>query len=244
MSLRREAREKSITRFRDKGYAEVHRVVAKTDRAALFTLSPIEDVFFPANCLSDVQTSPYYFQVIYYPVKDLRAKCSEQVPAYDRWDKKWVEYAEKYLVGKDSAGLIFDARPVASDYNGIINKLRDTVQVIHCFQKQTDEYGVMAVRETIFSCGYKIAYAKKGLSCYEHGMYPIEAAKLEETNKRLYDSRGLPEILEGCQNNYKLEVDANNDRNAWATFPPGLRMLAGNQPRAKSRPRWGDLRES
>ena len=208
-----------LEELRDEGKATVHRVTDKIDQGAIFTLSPIEDIFFPANTI-DVQTAPYYFQVIYYPVKDLRAKIE-----HDGWDPKFVKYCEEYLVGKDSLGLILDARPVASDYNGLVDKLKNTVQICHCFQKKTDKYGVMGVEETVFTGGYKKSFARKGLSDYEHGMYPVEAFKLEETSKRLYDSRGLPELLEGSQNNYKTEVDMNNDRNALATCPPRTRMV-------------------
>ena len=213
-----------LEELRDNGTATVHRVTDKVNQGAIYSLSPIEDVFFPANTINDIQLAPYYFQVIYYPVKDLRVKIET-----DGWDPNFVKYCEEILVGKDSAGLVLDARPVASDYNGLVDKLKNCVQVIHCFQKKTDKYGVMGVYETIFAAGYKVKFAKKGLSEYEHGLYPIEVLKLEETSKRLYDTRGIPEILEGPQNNFKTEIDMNNDRNALATCPPRLRMV-GRDP--------------
>ena len=124
--------------LRDKGKATVHRVTDKIDQGAIYTLSPIEDVFFAANTINDIQSAPYYFQIIYYPVKDLRQKVET-----DNWDPDFVDYCEENLVGKDTFGLILDARPVASDYNGLVDKLKNTVQICHCFQKKTDKYGIM-----------------------------------------------------------------------------------------------------
>jgi len=52
---------------------------------------------------------------------------------------------------RDSLGLILDARPVASDYNGLVDKLKNTVQICHCFQKKiSNRYPLIILITTVF----------------------------------------------------------------------------------------------
>lgn len=211
---------KMIRELREKGETVGHHVGYKVDRGAIFSLSPTEDIFFPKNT-TDAQQSPFYFQLMYYTVKDLRVK-----QECEGWKKEFVDYAEEHLVGVDSAGVYNNESASASQTSfNTVDKIANLVQVIHCFQKKADEYGVVGVYETVFSAGCKEHYAKDGLCDYEHGEYPIIVTKLEEVTKRLYDSRSLVELLAGGQWTYKLEVDMSNDRNSISTFPPRVRVI-------------------
>lgn len=221
-----------IVNLREEGEAEVYRVSLKVDRGALYTLSPVEDVFFPVSTGTDAQRAPYYFHLMYYPVKDLKAKV-----ASEKWNKAWVDFAKGNLVGQDCAGVFSGSTNFSSGSIQNIDKLKDTVQVIHLFQKKADKRGVIGVYETIFSPGNPNGFAKRSLSEYEHGQYPIEVTKLDVSSPRLYEGKAPVEMFEGLQNNYKLEVDMNNDRNQLATCPPILRMISRDTQAARFKPR-------
>lgn len=215
---------KIIQKLREEGQAEVQKISGVVDRPCVRSLSPRHDVIFPANT-TDYQLAPFYFEICHYSVKDLRS-----FVANNGWAKDWVDYAEENLVGKGPS-LAANEAESRSDLE-LINddRLKNSVFVVHFFQKIADEDGVIGVYETIFSPVYTEKHAKHGLIEHEIGMYPIVVQKLEEQSRLLYESRGLVELLAGYQFNYKLEVDMNNDRNSLATNPPIKRLINGLEP--------------
>ena len=215
-----------IRELRETGVTSVPVPVGVENRPSIRALAPDEDIFFPPYTV-DIQDAPYVFQVMHYTPTQLR----EMTLNHD-WDEKWVEYAIEHNRGDvtHDATRIQTVRNVttASDNDEII-------EVVYCYQRLVDEDGIPGIYCTIFhprntgiSEELKKPYAKHELLSYATGQYPFTVTKLEEWSKRLYETRGYPEIAKSFQDQLKVEIDAQIDRAA-LQFPP-LEYPAGRPP--------------
>jgi len=96
----------------------------------------------------------------------------------------------------------------------------ETIRILYCYQRLLDEDDVPGIYCTILHPDVPDLYAKHELLDYAHGKYPFVITKYEQTNKRLYSSRSIPEIGEPLQQVMKIETDALIDRQSLATLPP------------------------
>lgn len=198
-------------------YMEVNTPIV--DRAGLYALNPEEDIFFPTSTI-DIQNAPYGFQVMYYTAHELRQKVESE-----GWDSAFVEQCIAEFVGKDN---IFLAAGVRMDgTNNVWERLKNMVQLIHVWQKLTTKDGNVAIWETVIHPNTTERFGVHKLSPYNHGEYPFVVTKLEDYSKRLYESRGLPEVLKGTQDNIKAQFDAKIDRTNLTNLPPLLEVYTG-----------------
>ncbi len=210
-----------LKELRESGETSIPVSQGVESRPSIRALAPDEDVFFPPYTV-DVQDAPYVFQVMHYTPTQLREMVLNQ-----GWDEAWAEYVIEHSKG-DTEPL---SRPLAdlstaSDRN-------DIIEVVYAYQRLMDEDGVPGIYCTIFHPREGIenmpqAHAKHELLSYAHGQYPFVVTKLEEWSKRLYETRGYPEIAKGFQNQLKVEIDSQIDRAA-LQFPP-LEYPAGRPP--------------
>lgn len=208
-----------LAELRESGesYVEVNTPIV--DRAGIFSLNPEEDIFFPTSTI-DIQNAPYVFQVMYYSPQELRTKVETE-----GWDEKFVEQCIAEFVGKDN---IFLAAGVRMDgTNNVWERLKNMVQLIHVWQKLTTKEGSIAIWETVIHPNTTERFGVHRLSQFNHGEYPFVVTKLEDYSKRLYESRGLPEILKGTQDNIKAQFDAKIDRTNLTNLPPIIEVFTG-----------------
>ena len=211
-----------LRQLRTTGETSIPMAQGTENRPSIRALAPDEDIFFPPYTV-DIQDAPYVFQVMHYTPTQLREMVLNQ-----GWDDDWVEYVVEHSRGDTEPDRKASFQSVASDRD-------DIIEVVYAYQRLVDEDGVPGIYCTIFhpknsesSESLKQPYAKHELLSYAHGQYPFVVTKLEEWSKRLYETRGYPEIARGFQNQLKVEIDSQVDRAA-LQFPP-LEYPAGRPP--------------
>ena len=108
-----------------------------------------------------------------------------------------------------------------------VDQYAGLVRLITCYRKETDEDGVPICTTTIFSERAE-GWAKYDTNMYG-GTYPFVAITREHLSRRLFDSRGYPELLRDYQLAVKTEMDARRDRASMSTVPP-IAYQVGRRP--------------
>ena len=218
---RRKARS-MLRELRGSGETSIPVSTGTENRPSILALAPDEDIFFPPYTV-DVQDAPYVFQVMHYTPTQLREMVLNQ-----GWDSDWVEYIIEHSKGDTEP----DPHP---QLQTVTDTRNDIVEVVYAYQRLMDDDGVPGIYCTIFhpkntgiTDELSKPYAKHELLGYAHGKYPFTVTKLEQYSKRLYETRGYPEIARGFQNQLKVEIDSQIDRAA-LQFPP-LEYPAGRPP--------------
>lgn len=209
-----------LSELRTSGETSIPASQGMENRPSIRALAPDEDIFFPAYTV-DIQDAPYVFQVMHYTPTQLREMVLNQ-----GWDSEFVEH----IIENARGDLEPDPRPL---YQSVSDDRDDIIEVVYAYQRLVDEDGVPGIYCTVFhplsgDSELKKPYAKHELLSYAHGQYPFVVTKLEQWSKRLYETRGYPEIARGFQNQLKVEIDSQIDRAA-LQFPP-LEYPAGRPP--------------
>jgi len=140
----------------------------------------------------------------------------------DEWSEAFVDEAIK------TAGQSDDATNQGSDYlheEGYENDARldvdsHSIDIVWAYYRQIDERGNPRLMCTVFCPNVnaesdltpRSLYAKHGPVGYWHGKLPIIADQQERLNRRLLDSRGVPEIAGTWQDMIKAQCDMLVDR--------------------------------
>ena len=180
------------------------------NRPRIKALAPDEDVFWP-NYTIDPQEAPYVFHVLHMTPEQLRAKISSE-----GWDEEFVEKAMELAQYTQRDDTLYNVRQM----DEVIRDDDETIRILYCYQRLLDEDDVPGIYCTILHPDVPDLYAKHELLDYAHGKYPFVITKYEQTSKRLYSSRSIPEIGEPLQQVMKIETDALIDRQSLATLPP------------------------
>ena len=180
------------------------------NRPRLKALAPDEDVFWP-NYTIDPQEAPYVFHVLHMTPEQLRAKI-----ASEGWDEEFVEKAMELSQHTQRDDTLYNIRQM----DEVIRDDDETIRIVYCYQRLLDEDDIPGIYCTIMHPDVPDLYAKHELLDYAHGKYPFVITKYEQTSKRLYSSRSIPELGEPLQQVMKIETDAMIDRQSLATLPP------------------------
>jgi hypothetical protein len=180
------------------------------NRPRIKALAPDEDVFWP-NYTIDPQEAPYVFHVLHMTPEQLRAKISSE-----GWDEEFVEKAMELAQYTQRDDTLYNVRQM----DEVIRDDDETIRIVYCYQRLLDEDDIPGIYCTIMHPDVPDLYAKHELLDYAHGKYPFVITKYEQTSKRLYSSRSIPEIGEPLQQVMKIETDALIDRQSLATLPP------------------------
>ena len=215
---RRKAR-KMVNELRKNGVTQigVPNIIENKPIIKAYTMD--EDVFFQPNVI-DLQDAPYIFHRIYMTPEELRAKVVSE-----GWDEAWVEEAIKTTVGQQPDSI--NSNNTTSRNNGTQRTLTDNVldnnsgfiSVVYAYEKATTEDGVPGVFVTAMHPNIE-GWGWSQLLDYPKARYPFVAFPREYRTKRLLDSRGLPEICKGFQDEIKVQQDSRVDRTALSTCPP------------------------
>ena len=180
------------------------------NRPRLKALAPDEDVFWP-NYTIDPQEAPYVFHVLHMTPEQLRAK----IPS-EGWDEEFVEKAMQLAQNTQTDDTLHNIRQIDES----IRNDDETIRIVYCYQRLLDEDDIPGIYCTIMHPDVPELYAKHELLDYAHGKYPFVVTKYEQTSKRLYSSRSIPELGEPLQQVMKIETDSLIDRQSLATLPP------------------------
>ena len=218
MSKRRVKR--AVRELRMQGITEVAIPRNSVDCPIVNSCEPDGEVIFPSY-VTDPQRAPYIFWRTFYTAQELEKKVIS-----DGWDKKWVDNAIEKLKGVDS--MDFDTASERSRRRDLGDE-NDLICVIYAYQRLIDEEdGSEGIYCTAFHPTAE-GYAKHELlNGYDD--YPFIVTRLNDNQKRMYETTSLADNLRGPQWQVKTERDSRIDRASMATLPP-LMHPAGHPPK-------------
>ena len=230
-NIKRRKARKIVNDLRNKGEAKVGIPTVIHNRPAIKALSVGEDIVFPPNII-DLQDSPYIFHSEYMTPEQLRSKVLEE-----DWDEEWVEEVINKTVGQSSeynTSHNITRNNVSNNLsNGwTVDDASGFVRVTHGYEKALTEDGVIGVFITSFHPDVP-GWGMSKLLDYKPSRYPFVAFPREHRSNRLMDTRGVPELGKGAQDEIKVQQDSRVDRTQLVTCPPREHPL-GRKPMA-----WG-----
>ena len=213
---RREAR-KAVNELRKDGVTEVAVPTVIHNRPAVKALSIGDDIFFPPNVI-DLQDSPYIFHSEYMTPEQLRSKVAEE-----NWDEEWVDEVIKTTVGQSSEDTerrqtLNAEQNTSGTGEGSVDEASGFVRITHGYEKAIAENGVIGVFITSFHPDIP-KWGMSKLLDYKPSRYPFVAFPREYRSCRLMDTRGVPELGKGAQDEIKVQQDSRVDRTAMVTCP-------------------------
>jgi len=190
----------------------------RSNKPKLKALSCDEDIFFQPNII-DLQDAPYIFHRVYMTPEDLRAHVVK-----DDWDEDWVNEVIEKTVGQMpdtimSVNTTFQKKGTRrTQTETIIDNNSGYVSVVFAYEKATTEDGVPGVFITAMHPNIE-GWGMSKLLDYNHTQYPFVAFPREYRTQRLMDSRGLPELAKGFEDEIKVQQDSRVDRTNLSTCP-------------------------
>ena len=220
--VKKKGTAKRIVRdLREKGSAEFPLPYLRVNGPAIAAYRLFEDIFFPANTV-DFDRARCIF------VREWLAKTEvrERAITHEYSD----EFVDKLLEHEGQTGfpLIFN-RPegITGDYSGQLIRqsynpeiYRGLYEVITVYFKAVNDDGVPGIFALPFSKHVDIAAKDRELVDYAHGRYPFVFSSRESLTQRLWDSRGVPELMMTDQWAEKFLADSANDNISLTTVPP------------------------
>ncbi len=220
---RRKAR-KMVFELRNAGITKVGMPAIVHNRAVVKALSVDEDFFYQPNVI-DIQDAPYVFHAEYLTPEQLRAKVKT-----DGWNKEWVDTVIETTIGKSPEHHLNNINSAASIFENTlaIDVAKGFVRVVHGYEKATTEDGIPGVFITAFHPDVE-GWGMSGLLNYKPSRYPFVLFPREYRTRRLMDTKSVPELGKGHQDEIKIQMDSRADRTTLATIPPRYHQL-GRKP--------------
>ena len=222
---RRKAR-KMVNELRKTGETKVGVPEIIHNKPILKSYAMNDEIFFQPNVI-DIQDAPYIFHAVYMTPEQLRAKV-----VVEGWDKKWVDKVIRDTVGKTPEHVL-NTRTTwnvvqSHERENTIDVTAGFIRVVHAYEKATTEDGVPGVFVTAFHPDVP-GWGMSQLLDYKPARYPFVAFPREYRSNRLMDSRGIPEVGKGFQDEIKVQQDSRVDRTHLSTCPPRFHPL-GRKP--------------
>jgi len=215
-SISRRKARKMVTELRTKGETTIGEPVIEVNRPVIRAYSVDRDIYFPVGTTS-FQDTPYIFKVDWYTPEQLRRRIRS-----DGWDKGWVEHVIETCRGEYPDVDVSDQWEKTYPHD---RGYENMVKVVCAYWRGTDEDDIPAVYYTVFNPkvteNYEgKAYAIHNVLDYFPSRYPFVPFTRESINRRLLETRGIPEIAKGKQDEIKVQQDSRIDRTSLATCPP------------------------
>lgn len=212
--------KKAVSELRMMGVTEISIPRISVDCPIVQSCEPDGEVIFPSY-VTDPQRAPYVFWRTFYTPQELEKKV-----ATEGWDAEWVDDAIERLKGSDSLdNQTASERSQRRD----LGDEQDLIMVVYAYQRLIDEEdGSEGIYCTVFHPDTD-GYAKHELlNGYDD--YPFIVTRLNDNQKRMYETTSFADILRGPQWQIKTERDSRIDRTSMATLPP-LFHPAGQPPK-------------
>jgi len=213
---RRKAR-KAVNELRKEGVTKIAVPTVIHNRPAVKALAVGEDIVFPPNVIN-LQDSPYIFHSEYMTPEQLLSKVEE-----DGWDEEWVNEVITKTMGQSneyhtSTQTLNAVQNNSGTGEGTVDDASGFVRITHGYEKALTEDGVIGVFVTAFHPEVS-GWGMSGLLDYKPSRYPFVAFPREYRSDRLMDTRGVPELGKGAQDEIKVQQDSRVDRTAMTTCP-------------------------
>jgi len=221
-NLRKARVRKMVNELRKKGVTDIpgEKVIANRPAVRAYELG--RDLIVDSNIL-DLQSARAIYCAHFYTPERLR-----ELVVTEGFDSEFVDEVISSTEGDfpmhtDDNYLSY----LSGGWGQPVDQYAGLVRLITCYRKETDEDGVPICTTTIFSERAE-GWAKYDTNMYG-GTYPFVAITREHLSRRLFDSRGYPELLRDYQLAVKTEMDARRDRASMSTVPP-IEYQVGRRP--------------
>ena len=213
---------KMYKELRRDGVTEVPQTKVVTSRPTVRAYELGRDLIIVSN-IQDLQSARAIYCTHYLTPGQLMGKVKT-----DGYDKDFVEEIIENTTGNYenaydgfSEALLTGQNEAPDHYDGL-------VRLVTAYRKEIDEDGVPICCVTIFS-EHGEGYAKKYIMNVDQGSYPFVCITREQLTRRLFDSRGIPELLRSHSIAVKSEMDQRRDAASLMTCPP-LEYTIGRRP--------------
>ena len=213
---------KMYKELRRDGVTEVPQTKVVTSRPTVRAYELGRDLIIDSN-IQDLQSARAIYCTHYLTPEQLMGKVKT-----DGYDKDFVEEIIENTTGNYenaydgfSEALLTGQNEAPDHYDGL-------VRLVTAYRKEIDEDGVPICCVTIFS-EHGEGYAKKYIMNVDQGSYPFVCITREQLTRRLFDSRGIPELLRSHSIAVKSEMDQRRDAASLMTCPP-LEYTIGRRP--------------
>jgi hypothetical protein len=218
---------KVVRELRTNGSTRMACPYVAANNPQVVTLKPGEDVFFPVETV-DMDTARWVARLDWLPEVDVRAKVLTE-----GWDEGWVE---KVIASQPKGDGVLGVGLGLSATQGTLQHTADGTNyrdrrnlhpILWIYRRAVDAEGVEGIWCTVVSphiheqsaTGTQ-PYAKNELLNYAHGEFPFKVYRRERPERKIMESRGVPEIVLTWQNEKKAARDGMFDRNSLITVPP------------------------
>lgn len=214
-------RAKQVVRdLRENDTAEYPMPYVKLNQPALCAHRLCEDIFFPRNT-RDLKRSRYIFVREWVTAAELRERQISH-----EYKKEFVEavletqegysFVEEWLQQYAVTG---DTSLAAVSYYGR-HQHEGEYELLTIYYKASNDDNIPGIYYTTFNGGVDLPATDRELCDYPHGSYPHTWFAREVLTSRLWDSRGIPEILMTEQSAMKFLHDSFCDNAQIASMPP------------------------
>lgn len=205
-----------VKKLRKSGEAEFPQKYLKENRPTLRALRLFDDVFFPSNT-TDFQKQRCFFLREWLAEWELRER------------EVSMEYSEEFILEvlkhEGQSGVpLYKRDPIQGDFAVARQESKETFkglyEVFTVFFKAVNDDAIPAVYTMPFHHAVDFAAKDREMLTYAHGKYPGVYFSREVLTQRLWDARGIPELVSTDQHALKLLHDAFNDNVQLTTVPP------------------------
>lgn len=227
--------KKLITQLIETGEASLPVNGPTVSRPIIRTFDLSENIFIHAAC-TDIESAPAIYRVEYYTPEQIRGFANT-----DGWNEDWCDDIIEKCIGQQVTMLPSQQLSLTTlNRDDLTTKYHGLCGVVYAYQRLSDEDGIPGIYCTIFNPelpadtdGDHEGYAKHGLLGYAHGQYPFVLHRREYLDRRLYSTRGLPEIGKPFQDQVKVCRDARIDASSLSVLPPLM------YPQGRAPSKWG-----
>ena len=220
-NLRKTRITRMVNELRKDGVTEIPSEKVTANRPSVKAYELGRDLIVDSNVL-DLQAARAVYCVHY-----LTPEQAKEMVITGNWSSEFVEDCIENSQGDFPAQTSEVFNTYVTGGYGSFDQYEGLIRLITCYRKEIDEDGVPICTTTIFSETVE-GFAKYSTEMYGDG-YPFVAITREHLSRRLFDSRGYPELLRSYQLAVKTEMDARRDRASMSTVPP-MEVLAGRKP--------------
>ena len=210
--------KKALREFRETGQAELPIPSIHENRPRFVAHRLYDDIFLDANC-TEIDRARVIIRREWMTETEVRDKIVNE-----GWSEDFVE--ELLEKGEGHSGVAeFDYRtPLRFDADkGIASDFDHLYEVFYAYRRQYDpDTNVPGIYCTVFSAPCKETYGKHTLLTYGHNQMPFVLFTRERLSRSIFDTRGIPEIVQTSQYEVKVQRDLRNDASQISVIPPLL----------------------
>ncbi len=197
-----------VGELRREGVVEIPYPAVTRNSPSIAALQPHVDIVIPDETI-DIQDAPVVFRRMMMTEARIRS-----MAAVEGWNQEWVEEAVK--AGNQSPEA---ERTTAVSRYSVQALGSNLIEVVWAYQKLIDDDDIPGVYCTVFNPAVTKTYGSHELLDYGHGQYPFVIYRPEIAQRRVTDSRGVPDIAFTWQAEMKIQRDSISDYTSFATLP-------------------------